>query len=251
MISLRDIWRHPVKSHGRERLEQVTLEAHKTMPWDRRYAVAHTGAKITEDLDQWASFMNFSRGAKAPALMAINIVADVATNTVHMTHPDLDDLSVNLETPEGKAALIKWVAPLMPTERMESSFVVRVPDRGMTDTDFPSVSINTYASLDALSARMGTDVSPLRWRGNLWLDGGEAWMERDWIGREIMLGEVRMLVREPVIRCLATTANPETGERDLDTLTQLREGWNHQEMGVYAEVLTGGTLRLGDTLSVL
>ena len=36
-----EIWRHPVKSHGREALETVTLTAGQTMPGDRVWAVAH------------------------------------------------------------------------------------------------------------------------------------------------------------------------------------------------------------------
>lgn len=36
-----EIWRHPIKSHGREPLESVTLEAGKALPLDRLWAVAH------------------------------------------------------------------------------------------------------------------------------------------------------------------------------------------------------------------
>ncbi len=58
-------------------------------------------------------------------------------------------------------------------------------------------------------------------------------------------------MRELVVRCLATTANPETGERDADTLKCLKENWGHQNFSVYAEVLTGGDIRLGDSVEVL
>ena len=34
MARVAEIWRHPVKAHGRERIDQVTLEAGKAMPWD-------------------------------------------------------------------------------------------------------------------------------------------------------------------------------------------------------------------------
>ena len=45
-------------------------------------------------------------------------------------------------------------------------------------------------------------------------------------------------------------ANPETGKRDVDTLDLLNE-LGHQEFGVYAEVIDGGEIALGDTVSVL
>ena len=45
---------------------------------------------------------------------------------------------------------------------------------------------------------------------------------------------------------MATTANPETGVRDADTLGALNS-WGHQDMGVYGIVQTGGLMSLGDS----
>ena len=42
---LKDIWRHPLKSHGRERLENIDLSVGNAMPWDRHWAVSHDSAK--------------------------------------------------------------------------------------------------------------------------------------------------------------------------------------------------------------
>ena len=54
-----------------------------------------------------------------------------------------------------------------------------------------------------------------------------------------------------IARCKATTANPETGLCDADTLTALRQGWGHRDMGVYATVLSGGRIAQGDSVVVL
>ncbi|PJN96536.1 molybdenum cofactor biosysynthesis protein, partial [Amaricoccus sp. HAR-UPW-R2A-40] len=43
-------------------------------------------------------------------------------------------------------------------------------------------------------------------------------------------------------------ANPDTGVIDADTLGALRAGWGAQEFGVYAEVIAGGRVTLGDRL---
>ena len=69
MPRVTDIFRHPLKSHGREALKEVTLSQGAAMPWDRRWAVAHEASKA--DGSGWASCANFSRGSKAPLLMAI------------------------------------------------------------------------------------------------------------------------------------------------------------------------------------
>ena len=49
---------------------------------------------------------------------------------------------------------------------------------------------------------------------------------------------------------MATAANPETGERDADTLGALAH-FNDQQFGVCAEVVKSGPVRAGDTLVVL
>jgi uncharacterized protein YcbX len=129
--------------------------------------------------------------------------------------------------------------------------IFRLDGRGFTDTDYPSISLCNSASNAALAEKAGQDLSPLRWRGNIWFDGAAAWEEFDWIGRELTLGAARLAVREPIRRCLATTANPETGQRDVDTLALLNGHWGHQNFGIYAEVIEGGQVALGDRLAVV
>ena len=79
------ITRHPIKGHGREDLASVRLLAGECLPWDRHWAVAHEAAKLQPG---WNPCMNFARGAKAPALMAVESTLDEATATVTLRHPD-------------------------------------------------------------------------------------------------------------------------------------------------------------------
>ena len=39
------LWRHPIKGHGVEAVDAVTLAAGATMPWDRVWAIAHEAAQ--------------------------------------------------------------------------------------------------------------------------------------------------------------------------------------------------------------
>lgn len=251
MISVTDIYRHPVKAHGTEALSAVTLVAGKTMPWDRVWAVAHEHTKFDDANPAWAHCANFSRGAKAPELMAIKVTTDEATNTLTFTHPNLPPLTINPDAAEDSAKFIAWTKPIMPEHRAASDRIVRAPDRGMTDTPFPSISINSHSSLADLSSVAGVPLSPLRWRGNIWVKGAAPWDEFNWIGREARIGGTRLKIVEPITRCPATTANPETGKRDVDTLKHLSETYGHKDFGVFAEVLETGTVQTGDQLELL
>ncbi len=243
---LAHIWRYPIKSHGREELEQVTLKEGMTMPWDRTWAVAHEAARLRGD--EWVPCANFSRGAKAPELMAISSTLDEAAGTVTLSHPNRPDLTFRPDD-EGDA-LVDWVKPLMPETRAQSAQVIRAADRGMTDTDFASISINNLASHRAVEQKLGQVLDPVRWRGNLILEGFALWEEFEWVGKTLAIGEVEMKIEEPITRCLATTANPATGERDADTLGALKS-WGHQDFGVYGVVTKGGAIAKGDAVRVL
>ena len=236
------ICRHPIKGHGREDLASVRLSAGACLPFDRHWAVAHEAAKLVPG---WNPCANFSRGAKAPELMAITCQLDEATGGVTLIHPSQGELRLHPDKPADLQRFLAWVAPLTPASRAQPRQIVSA-GRGMTDSDFPSVSILSLASLRDLSARMGQDLSMDRWRGNLWIDGAAPFAEFDWIGREIAIGGAVLRVEERITRCRATMANPETGKIDADTLAGLQTHFGHQDFGVYATVISGGELALGD-----
>ncbi|QFT71753.1 MOSC domain-containing protein [Ruegeria sp. THAF33] len=238
------LWRHPIKSHGREALSHVTLIPGQTMPGDRVWAVAHEAAKT--DGSEWAPCFNFSRGSKAPQLMAIS--AELQGDRVKLRHPQRPGLSFAPDTEQ--EAFLDWVKPIMPADRAASARIVRVPGRGMTDSDFPSISLCNMASHRAVEQKLDRTLSIVRWRGNIWFEGLPLWDEFDWLGRDVRIGEAVLRVRERITRCMATTANPETGERDADTLRALNS-WDHQDFGVYAEVVQGGEIRVNDEVQVL
>ena len=44
MTTVAQLYRYPLKSHGREELAHTTLTAGQSMPWDRTWAVVHDAA---------------------------------------------------------------------------------------------------------------------------------------------------------------------------------------------------------------
>jgi uncharacterized protein YcbX len=239
------LWRHPIKSHGVESIPATEFTAGATMPWDRVWAIAHEAAKVTPGATGWAPCANFSRASKSPELIAIRAQVDEAAGTITLRHPRRDPISVDPDHPEDAARLIDWVGPLSNAERSRPAFVTRAP-RGMTDTDFPSVSILNLASLDALSERFDTPLAMDRFRGNIWLEDRDAWEEFNLLGRSFRIGGATFRISERITRCKATTVNPDTGVSDADTLAALEAGWGHQDLGVYAEVIAGGRVAVGD-----
>lgn len=240
--TLAEIYRHPIKGHGREALASVCLSAGECLPWDRHWAVAHAAARLQPG---WNPCVNFARGAKAAALMAITSQLDEATGEVTLHHPLQGELRFHPDDAGDVARFLAWVAPLNPPERAQPAQIVTA-GRGMTDSDFPSVAILNRASLADLSARMATPLSPHRFRGNLWLDGAAPWAEFGWIGQDIRIGQAVLRVKERITRCVATKVDPATGLPDADTLGALQTEFGHQDFGIYAMVVEGGPIAVGD-----
>lgn len=246
MRKVTDLWRHPIKSHGREPLDRVTLRTGEAMPFDRLWAVAHEASRA--DGSEWVPCANFSRVSKAPALMAITSKLDEGNERLTLSHSDRPDLTFQPDTES--RAFLDWVMPLVPPDRALPSRVVRLEKRGFTDSDFPSVTLCNHASHRAVEEQMGQELAIHRWRGNIWFESETPWEEFDWIGREVSIGDCVLRPRERTDRCLATHTNPETGVRDTNTLAAL-EMFGHQDFSVRAEVIKGGQICLGDTIKVL
>jgi len=243
--SLAQIYRHPIKAHGREALASVLLSAGDCLPGDRRWAVAHEAAQLN---DGWNPCHNFHRGAKAPALMAMT--AALVGDAVTLHHPDRPDLTFHPDDAADLPGFLDWLMPLCPPDRARPTRIVSA-GRGMTDSPFPSVSLLSLASLRALSQRMGIDLSPHRFRGNLWVEGMAPLAEFDWIGRQVQIGTAVLQVEERITRCRATTVNPDTGRIDADTLNALDTAYGHTDFGVYAVVTQGGEIALNDKVTLL
>jgi uncharacterized protein YcbX len=242
MNRLTRITRHPIKGHGREDLASVSLSPGACLPWDRHWAVAHAAARLAEG---WSPCTNFARGAKAPGLMAITSTLNEATGEVVLSHPERGEITFRPDDGDDLPRFLDWVMPLNPPNRALPTRIVAA-GRGMTDSDFPSVSVLSEASLRALSGQMGKPLSPHRFRGNLWIDGAEPFAEFDWIGRSIRIGEAVLQIKERITRCLATTVDPNSGLRDTDMLGGLEQGFGHQDFGVYAVVTKGGRIATDD-----
>lgn len=119
----------------------------------------------------------------------------------------------------------------------------------MTDQDQPLVSINSLSSLADLSKKMRQDLSIHRFRGNIWVDGWAPMAELGLVGQEITIGNARLRVEKPIGRCRATGANPATGVQDADTMAALEGPNGHTDFGVYARVIEGGRVALGDEVA--
>lgn len=245
------LWRYPIKSHGREELASIDLTAGQTLPWDRYWAVIHSDSKFDSHAPEWVSCRNFMIGASTPNLAGIWAKLDTNARIVTLTHRDLGEITIAPDTSADQNRFVTWVSPLCPPEKRQPVGIATLGGRGITDTNYASISIMNTASHAAVAGRLGRKLEQERWRGNIWLNGLAPWEEWDWIDQEVTIGDAVLRVTERIQRCNHTTSNPTTGKRDTDTLGVLRDNWDHQDFGVYAQVVQSGHIAIGDTAKVI
>jgi uncharacterized protein YcbX len=84
------------------------------------------------------------------------------------------------------------------------------------------------------------------------VDGATAYEEDTWIGRDVSIGSAVVRPRGNVGRCVVTTCDPDTAERDFDTLGVLATYRREVEtteplpLGVVGDVVATGRVRVGD-----
>lgn len=246
---LAHIRRHPIKSVGGEGLDQVDLTAARRLPGDREWAVLTEAGerKVGQpdgQPDHWLPKACFVRGMSSAQVQAVS--GGWQDGRLVLSHPAHPGLTLDPES-EGPQ-LVDWLRPLWPADAPQPTRLVR--GAGIwTDQKWPWISILSLASLADLEERAGQSFGIHRWRGNLWVDGWQPWAERDLIGRIIHIGGVELRVTEHVGRCQATSANTETGQRDTDMVALLNRLYGHTDFGVFAEVVSGGSIAVGDEVA--
>ena len=117
------------------------------------------------------------------------------------------------------------------------------------------VSVESVRDLAERGRYEGT-LDARRFRLNLELEGCEPYEEDSWEGRHVEVGEATIEVIGQVPRCVFTTKDPVTGEKDWDTLTQIAKyrpriaGDGGLPFGMYARVLEAGPVRVGDAVTL-
>ena len=116
-------------------------------------------------------------------------------------------------------------------------------------------SIVSLASIEDVGLR-GADpnLDPRRFRMLIEVDGPDAYDEDAWQGRRVRVGEAVIRLGERMPRCVMTTLDPDTGDKNFDALKVLadfRKVGTEVVLGIYGDVEQPGRIERGDPVELL
>jgi uncharacterized protein YcbX len=265
--SIVSLWRYPVKSMMGEELNASEV-ATIGLLGDRAYALVDSSdAKVASAKNprKWPQLFDF-RAALADAPRTV-----VQVPSVHITlpdgtivtsdQPDIDRIVSNVLKRQVK--LESALAEQRTTTAEEYWPDIEGLDHRDTVTDFglpegtffdcAVVHLLTTATLDRLRALYPDGRFEVRrFRPNIVVEtanGEKDFVENAWIGRTLLIGDVRLSITGPCPRCVMTTLSQGDLPKDNGILRTAAQH-NRANVGVYASVLRGGKLRRGDSLSL-
>lgn len=251
-LHLAALHRYPVKGLSPERLDGATLEAGGYFPGDRLFAVENGPSGFDPAAPVHQPKIKFLMLMRYEALARLDVRYAADENSLTIRQGGEIVAQGDLGTAEGRAVIEGFLADYLPEALRGPPKVLAAPD-GFRFTDSPRgyVSLLNLASVSALETMTGAAVDPLRFRANLHITGLAPWAELDLVGRTLTTpGGVTLRVLKRTQRCAATDVDPVTGLRDLAIPSTLSRHLGHTDCGVYAEVLSGGALTVGEPLTL-
>jgi uncharacterized protein YcbX len=245
------IYRYPVKGLSAEALARTSLAPGQTLPADRRYAIENGPSGFDPAAPAYFPKIRFLMLMRNERLARLETRYDEATHVLAIRAGGREVARGNLATAEGRATIEDFFRAFSADDLRGPPRVLQAEGHSFSDVARKVVSIINLASVAAIETAIGAPVHPLRFRANLYVTGWPAWHEFDLLGCEIAIGDAaRLKIVKRIVRCAATNVDPDTGMRDLAIPATLSDTFGHMDCGVYAEVVRGGDIAVGDAVTV-
>ncbi|NJM34309.1 MAG: MOSC domain-containing protein, partial [Rhodomicrobium sp.] len=233
-IAVVSLYRYPVKGLSPQKLDQATLEPGKTLAWDRAFAIENGPGRFDPEQPKYLPKINFLMLMRNERLAALTTHFDEDTQTLTIQRDGKQVAQGALSTKLGRQLIEQFMASYMQGELRGRPRIVSAPGHSFSDVSAKCLHLVNLATVRDFERAAGKSVDPLRFRANVYFDGGDPWAEKTWEKRRIRIGDARLKVFAETVRCEATNVDPATGARNMAIPPTLQRTVGDMCLGVYA-----------------
>jgi len=256
------LWRYPVKSMMGEELNAAEV-TERGLLGDRAYALVDpSNGKVASAKNprKWAKLFDFRAALAEPPRVGEKIPpARITLPDGTIVTSERGDLNQILSNVLGREVTLATAAPKTPSleeywpDMDGLAHRETITDEAMpagTFFDLAVIHVLTTATIDRLRELYPQGRFEVRrFRPNIVVEpasGEKNFIENAWIGRTLAIGdEVRLRITGPCPRCVMTTLPQGDLPRDPGILRTAAQH-NQVNVGVYAAMVRGGTIRRAD-----
>lgn len=250
--SLTSIHYCPVKSLSFQSIKSCNIKKNLGMSNDRIFAFSRgvdlEKAKLIEKNPNERKLNNFLTLKNSPVLNKYNFIYNRDKLTLAFQEKEL--ISISPENP-GERSLLSDKLLELESSLIKPISLLKNNDFPFYDTShsnnvFNSMSLINLNSIKDFEKKINKKVEFQRFRGNFYVEGIEAFEERNWINKIIKINNISFKVEKNIPRCVAINLKPKTDDNSLKLLKSLKKSYNHYDMGIYLTALDDGKINVGD-----
>ena len=251
-MQIRELWQYPVKGLGGNQIPSAKLQRGGYFPNDRQFAIS-----IGDEKTNTAGDGTWFRKAHFLQLMSHEALAeyscryndDDANPKLELLHHGVICLSIDPAQPADCRRFEDFFFTLLNSKLVGKPRLMTMKHKAYSDQSTALISIASIASLNAFAEATNTEPNSRRFRINIIINGDTPFAEEGLIGKTLRFGDALLLVKEAVGRCAAINVDPATAKRNSEDYVRfMKAHFGHSNLGIFAEVINGGIVRVGDRL---
>lgn len=246
----------PVKSLSFESINSCIVKKNIGILNDRIFTfsrgLSHKDSKLAEINPSLRKLNNFLTLKNSPVLNKYNFTYDNSKLSLKLN--DKVIISALVDDQEQVLNLSKVLTDL------ESSLIKPINllknnkfpffDTSHSNNIFNSMSLINLNSINDFEKKISKKIEFQRFRGNFYVQGIDAWEERNWINKIITINKVPFKVEKNIPRCVAINLKPRSDDNSLNLLTSLKKTYNHFDMGLYLTPMDDGKIEVGNKVEL-
>ena len=259
-ISISSINYCPVKSISFQSIKSCEIRKNIGIVGDRIFAFSKGldfnqarlfEKKLEERRGKWNKILTLKN---SPSLNKYNFLFD--NDKLTLTQNNNEILTINIDE-TGKYELLSNKILELESSLQKPIYLMKNKDIPFFDTSISNKTVLTHSislinlnSIEDFKNKIEQEIEPQRFRGNIYIDGIEAWEERGWIGKIVKINDISFKVEKNIPRCVAINLKPNSDENSLNLLQSLKKTYNHFDMGIYLTALNDGKINIGDKVLI-